>query len=129
MADSTATTVQGSGGPPDAAQTPDLREQARELGTQVLGHAQELGAQVQERAQEIGTQVRDWAQDVGGQLKEGAQEAMRQAGASASQFSTQGREAVEQLEKSLEDYIRAKPLQSLMIAAGVGVVVGWLWRK
>jgi ElaB/YqjD/DUF883 family membrane-anchored ribosome-binding protein len=129
MADSTTTTAPGSGKPQDVTQTPDLREQARELGTQVLGHAQELGAQMQERAQEIGTHVRDWAHDVGGQLKEGAQGALHQAGASASQLSSQGREAVEQLEKSLEEYIRAKPLQSLMIAAGVGIVVGWLWRK
>ena len=129
MADSTATTAPGSGKPQDVTQTPDLREQAREMGAQVLGHAQELGAQMQERAQEIGTHVRDWAHDVGGQLKEGAQGALHQAGASASQLSTQGREAVEQLEKSLEEYIRAKPLQSLAIAAGVGLVVGWLWRK
>jgi len=129
MTDKTATTERDPGKPQDTAQTPDRRQRARELGTQVHDHAQALGAQVQERAQEIGTQVRDWAQDVGGQLKEGAQEAMRQAGTSASQFSTQGREAVEQLEKSLEDYIRAKPLQSLMIAAGVGLVVGWLWKK
>jgi ElaB/YqjD/DUF883 family membrane-anchored ribosome-binding protein len=129
MADSTATTAPVSGKPQDVTQTPDLREQARELGTQVLSHAQELGAQMQERAQEIGTHVRDWAHDVGGQLKGGAQEALHQAGTSASQLSTQGREAVEQLEKSLEGYIRAKPLQSLLIAAGVGMVVGWLWRK
>jgi len=129
MTDKTATTEQDPGKPQDTAQTPDLRQRARELGTQVHDHAQALGAQVQERAQEIGTQVRDWAQDVGGQLKEGAQEAMHQAEASASQLSAQGREAVGQLEKTLEDYIRAKPLQSLMIAAGVGMVIGLLWRK
>ena len=129
MADRTATTAQEPGKPQDTAQTPDLRQQARELGTQVRDHVQELGAQVQEGAQEIGTQLRDWAQEVGGQLKEGAQEARRQAEAAASQLSAQGHEAVGQLEKTLEDYIRAKPLQSLMIAAGVGIVAGLLWRK
>jgi ElaB/YqjD/DUF883 family membrane-anchored ribosome-binding protein len=80
-------------------------------------------------AQEIGIQAHDWAQEVGGQLKEGAQEAMRQMETSTSQLSAQGQEAVGQLEKSLEGYIRAKPLQSLLIAAGVGVVLGLLWRK
>jgi ElaB/YqjD/DUF883 family membrane-anchored ribosome-binding protein len=129
MADRTATTAQEPGKPQDTTQTPDLRQQARELGTQVHDHAQELGAQVQERAQELGAQVRDWAQDVGGQLKEGAQQAMHQAETSASQLSAQGREAVGQLEKTLEDYVRAKPLQSLMIAAGVGMMVALLWRK
>ena len=129
MADRTATTAQDTGKPQDTAQTPDLQQQVRELGTQVHGHVQELGAQVQERAQELGTQVRNWTQEVGGQLKEGAQEAMRRAETSASQLSAQGREAVGQLEKTLEDYVRAKPLQSLMIAAGVGVMVAILWRK
>ena len=129
MTDRATPTAQDLGKPQDTAQTSDLLQQARELGTQVRDHVQELGAQVQERAQELGAQVRNWTQEVGGQLKEGAQEAMHQAGTSASQLSTQGREAVGQLEKTLEDYVRAKPLQSLMIAAGVGVVVALLWRK
>jgi hypothetical protein len=118
MADRTATTEQDPEKPQDTAQTPELRQQARELGTQVRDHVQELGAQ-----------VRNWTQEVSGQLKEGAQEAMRQAETSASQLSAQGRETVGQLEKTLEDYVRAKPLQSLMIAAGVGVMVALLWRK
>jgi ElaB/YqjD/DUF883 family membrane-anchored ribosome-binding protein len=129
MTDRPATTEQDPGKPQDTAQTPDLRQQARELGTQVRDHAQELGAQVQERAQEFGTQVRNWAQDVGGQLKEGAQEAMRQAETSASQLSAQGREAVGQFEKTLAASVRAKPLQSLLLAAGVGMLVAFLWRK
>jgi ElaB/YqjD/DUF883 family membrane-anchored ribosome-binding protein len=129
MADRTPATAQDIGKPQDTAQTPDLLQQARALGTQVRDQVQTLGTQVQEQAQEIGTQVRGWAQDVSGQLKEGAQEAIRQAGDSAAQFSSQGREAVGQLEKTLEDYVRAKPLQSLMIAAGVGMLVALLWRK
>jgi ElaB/YqjD/DUF883 family membrane-anchored ribosome-binding protein len=129
MADTTATTAQDQGKPQDSAQTPDLPQQARELGAQVRDHVQELGAQVPERAQELGTQVRNWTQEVGGQLKEGAQKAIRQVETSASQLSAQGREAVGQLEKTLEDYVRAKPLQSLLIAAGVGMMAALLWKK
>jgi ElaB/YqjD/DUF883 family membrane-anchored ribosome-binding protein len=54
---------------------------------------------------------------------------MQKVEASASQLSEQGHEAVGQLEKALEGYIRAKPLQSLLLAAGVGMLVGLLWRK
>src|SRR5262249_14405514 len=129
MADETATTAQDQGTPQEAAQTSALRERASELGTQVREHAQALGAQVQERAQEIGTQVRDWAHEVGDQLTAGAQEAKHQAEVSASQLAAQGREAVGQLEKSLEDYIRAKPLQSIMIAAGGGGDGGVRWVR
>ena len=129
MADRTTTTAQDQGTPHDTAQPSGLPQQARELGAQVRDHVQELGAQVHERTQELGTQVRNWTQEVGGQLKEGAQEAIRQAETSASQLSTQGREAVGQLEKTLEDYVRAKPLQSLLMAAGAGLLVALLWRK
>jgi ElaB/YqjD/DUF883 family membrane-anchored ribosome-binding protein len=129
MTDRAATTEQDTEKVPNTAQAPDLRQQVRELGTQILDHIQQLGAQVQEQTQELGAQVRSWTQDVGGQLKEGAQQAMRQAETSASQLSAQGHEAVGQLEKTVEDYIRAKPLQSLMIAAGVGLAIGLLWRK
>jgi ElaB/YqjD/DUF883 family membrane-anchored ribosome-binding protein len=129
MTDRTTTTAQDQGTPHDTAQTPDLPQQARELGAQVRDHVQELGAQVHERTQELGTQVRNWTQEVGGQLKEGAQEAIRQAETSASQLSAQGREVVGQLAKTLEDAVRAKPLQSLLMAAGAGLLVALLWRK
>jgi ElaB/YqjD/DUF883 family membrane-anchored ribosome-binding protein len=128
MADRTATTAWNPGKPQDTAQTPDL-QQARELGAQVRDHIQELGAQVHEMVQDLGPQVRNWTQEVGSQIKAGAQEAIRQTETSASQLSAQGRETVGQLEKTLEDYVRAKPLQSLLIAAGVGMMVALLWRK
>ena len=107
MADRTATTAQDKDQAQDTTQTSDPQNQAHELGTQ----------------------MRDWAHDIGGQLKEGVQEARRQVETSASQLSAQGREAVGQLEKTLEAYIRAKPLQTVIIAAGVGMVVGLLWRR
>lgn len=100
-------------------------ERAQELGRQV----REQGTHVQERAQEMGRQARDWAQETGGQLKEGAQEAMRQVGTATSQLSDLGRTAMNQLEESLEDRIRHSPLQAVLIAAGVGMLFGLLWRK
>ncbi len=118
MADRIQGTMQESGKIQDAARPPDMKEQARELGTQV-----------QERAQEVGTQARDGAQEKGTQLKKGAQDTMHQVEASASQLSNMGRTATEQLEESLEDRIRNKPLQSVLIAAGAGIFIGLLWRK
>jgi ElaB/YqjD/DUF883 family membrane-anchored ribosome-binding protein len=95
----------------------------------------------------MGAQVRDWAQEKGSQLKEGAQEAMQQAGATASQLANRGREAMQQagatasqladrgretmdqFEEGLEDRIRNKPLQSVLIAAGVGMLLGLIWKR
>jgi ElaB/YqjD/DUF883 family membrane-anchored ribosome-binding protein len=79
--------------------------------------------------QEIGAQARDLAEGLGSQIKEGAQEAMHQVSTSAVQLARQGREAGGQLEKTLEDAIREKPLQAVLIAAGIGMLVGLLLKK
>ena len=118
MADRPQGTTQEPGRMPAADRSSDTREQVRDRG-----------AQVQERAQEMGAQVRDWAQEKGSQIKEGAQEAMQQVGASASQLAEMGRTTIDQLEGSLEDRIRSKPLQSVLIAAGAGMLLGLLWKR
>jgi ElaB/YqjD/DUF883 family membrane-anchored ribosome-binding protein len=73
--------------------------------------------------------VRDWAEGVGSDIKSSAQEAMQQLGSSAAHLSEQGREVVGQLEKTLASSIRENPISSLLIAAGVGVMIGLLMRK
>jgi ElaB/YqjD/DUF883 family membrane-anchored ribosome-binding protein len=118
MADRPQGTTQEPGRTPAADRPSDIREQARDRG-----------AQVQERAQEMGAQVRDWAQEKGGQIKEGAQEAMQQVGTSVSQLADRGRETMGQLGEGLEDRIRSKPLQSVLIAAGVGMLLGLIWKR
>jgi len=118
MADRPQGTTQEPGRTPSADRSSDTREQLRDRGTQV-----------QERAQEMGAQARDWAQEKGSQIKEGTQEAMRQVGASASQLAEMGRDTMNQLEEGFEDRIRNKPLQSVLIAAGVGMLLGLLWKR
>ena len=118
MADRAQGMTQEPGRMPSADHSSDTQEQGRDRG-----------AQVQERAQEMGAQVRDWAQEKGNQIKEGAQEAMQQVGTVTSQLSDLSRTAMNQLEESLEGRIRHKPLQSVLIAAGVGMLLGLLWRK
>ncbi len=107
MADRPQGTTQEPGRPPTTDRPSDMREQNRDRG-----------AQVQERAQEMGSQV-----------KEGAQEAMQQVGASASQIAEMGRDTMNEFEEGLEDRIRSKPLQSVLIAAGVGTLLGLIWKR
>jgi ElaB/YqjD/DUF883 family membrane-anchored ribosome-binding protein len=45
------------------------------------------------------------------------------------QLAAQGRAAVGHLDKTLEDTIRQQPLPALLIAAGVGLVLGLLIKK
>lgn len=41
----------------------------------------------------------------------------------------ESRRQAEEMEKAVETYIREKPFQSLLIAAGAGVVLGLLWGR
>jgi len=100
-----------------------------EAGTQVHDKAQEASTQVRDKAQEASTQVRDKAQEVGAQVRDKAQEASRQVADTASEYYQQGRKQMEAVENTLEDGIRAKPLQSVLIAAGIGMLLGLVLKK
>jgi ElaB/YqjD/DUF883 family membrane-anchored ribosome-binding protein len=77
----------------------------------------------------MGAQVRDWAQEKGSQIKEGAQEAIQQVGKSASELAEMSRDTMNQVGEGIEDRIRTKPLQSVLVAAGVGLLLGLLWKR
>jgi len=118
MADRTPGTSQETERTQAATRQPEVREQARDVG-----------AQVQERAQEAGRAARDWAQETGNKLREGAQEGRQQMGEVASRVSELSRTAMNQFGETLEDRIRHKPLQSILVAAGIGMLVGLLWKR
>jgi ElaB/YqjD/DUF883 family membrane-anchored ribosome-binding protein len=100
-----------------------------EVGAQVRDRAQEAGAQVRDKAQEAGAQVRDKAQEAGAQVRDKAQEMVRQGEETASDYYQQGRQQMEAVANTLEDGIRAKPLQSVLIAAGIGMLLGLVLKK
>src|SRR4029450_10526657 len=106
-----------------------VRDKAQEVCAQVRDKAQEVGTQVRDKAQEVGAQVRDKAQEVGAQVRDNAQEMVRQGKESASDSYQQGRQQMEAGEHTLEDGIRAKPLQSVLIAAGIGMLLGLVLKK
>ena len=76
-------------------------------------------------APERGSQGRDTTQEVSTQITETA----RHVGETASQYYAQGRQQLEGWEQSLEEHIRAKPLQSVLLATGIGLLLGLLWKK
>jgi ElaB/YqjD/DUF883 family membrane-anchored ribosome-binding protein len=76
-------------------------------------------------AQERGSQGRGPTQEVSAQLTETA----RHVGETASQYYEQSRQQLAGLEQSLEENIRAKPLQAVLLATGIGLLLGLLWRK
>ena len=83
--------------------------------------ASDVGAaarQVGENLRDLGNQVRETATEQYGQLRE-----------QAADYYEQGRQRALEMEQSLEQYVQEKPIQALLIAAGIGVVLGWLWKR
>jgi hypothetical protein len=72
-------------------------------------------------------QVR-WAQEKGSQTK-GRKRPCNGWGHRRHSRADLGRETMGQLGEGLEDRIRNKPLQSVLIAAGVGMLLGLLWKR
>jgi ElaB/YqjD/DUF883 family membrane-anchored ribosome-binding protein len=76
-------------------------------------------------AQESGRQERDPAHEVRTQGSETA----RQVAQTASASYEQGRAQLEQAGQSLEESIRERPLESVLIAAGIGLFLAFLWKR
>jgi ElaB/YqjD/DUF883 family membrane-anchored ribosome-binding protein len=74
--------------------------------------------QVSQNIREMGSQVRDAASDKYNQLRD-----------QASQYYEEGRQRAAEWERSLEEYVQEKPIQSLLIAAGVGMLLGMFWKR
>ena len=55
---------------------------------------------------------------MGSQVRDAATEQYQNLCDTASEYYEQGRQAVQEWEQSLEDYVQEKPIQSLLIAAG-----------
>ena len=105
---------------PDKPQT--LGTQMQSVGTQVKETMQAAGTQVKETAQNVGTQIKETVQNVGTQVRE----TMQTAG---TQVYEQGRESLQDLNRTIEGQIRERPLQALLVAGGIGVLLGLLWRR
>jgi ElaB/YqjD/DUF883 family membrane-anchored ribosome-binding protein len=99
-----------------------LGAQMQHIGTQVKETMQVAGTQVKETAQDMGTYVRETVQDMGTQAKETMQ-------AAGTQVYEQGRESLQGLNRTLEGQIRQRPLQALLVAGGIGVLLGFLWQR
>jgi len=78
-----------------------------------------------DKAAEVGQNLRD----LGGQVRDQAREKYEQFSGQAREYYDQGREMAQQWEQSLESYVQEKPIQSLLIAAGVGMLLGILWKR
>ena len=88
---------------PEHTATDDLKSKAVEVGENL----REMGSQVGDVAREQFHRVRDRAAEV----------------------VESGRKRAREFEEGLEGYVQDRPLKSLLIAAGVGLLIGLWWRR
>jgi ElaB/YqjD/DUF883 family membrane-anchored ribosome-binding protein len=80
-----------------------------------------LGAQakvVSNDLKELGGIVRDTAHETLGQVRE-----------NSSEYYRQGRDKVHGVASTFEQYVRERPVKSLLVAAGIGVLFGRFWMR
>lgn len=81
--------------------------------------------QLKEKASEIGQNLRE----MGGQARHVARDQYDHLRERASDYIEQGRQKAREWEQGMEHYIQERPVKSLLVAVGIGVLAGLLWRR
>ena len=82
-----------------------------------------------EGLREKGEQLRSAAKEQVEHLRENAEEYYEQGRQMAGEYYDQGRQKAMEWSEEVENYVREQPMKSVLIAAGVGLVLGFLWRR
>jgi ElaB/YqjD/DUF883 family membrane-anchored ribosome-binding protein len=78
---------------------------------------------------EKGAAIRDDLRDLGRLTRDTAQEKLEEAREAAGQYLEEGRKRAGEIEDQIEKYVREKPLQAVLMAAGAGMLLGFLLRR
>jgi ElaB/YqjD/DUF883 family membrane-anchored ribosome-binding protein len=93
--------------------------------TNTPSHAGSATDELKEKAVQVGKDVLE----MGGAVRDVAHEQFDHMRDRASGYVKQGREKIGEWEDGLESYIQDKPIRSLLLAAGAGLLLGLLWRR
>ncbi len=91
---------------------------------------------IKDKDQDVSAQLKakleDVKQDLGDMAKivsNASAGAVSDAGQAAREAVASGRDRARSLENSFEDEIRDHPLRSVLVAGGIGILAGMLWRR
>jgi ElaB/YqjD/DUF883 family membrane-anchored ribosome-binding protein len=85
-------------------------------------------ASIEELRQQVKA-VKDDLKDLGRTVKGVAQEKLGDAKQKTTEYYEHGKKKASELEDQVEGYIRQKPLKSVLIAAGAGLLVGFFLTR
>jgi len=95
-------------------------------GNSTSASAQRHTEELRDDLRETASDVRRGVQEIGSKARQVAEEQLENIRETAAEYVEQGRTKALELEGSLESKIRDEPMKSLLIAAGVGFVAGFL---
>jgi ElaB/YqjD/DUF883 family membrane-anchored ribosome-binding protein len=101
-----------------AGQVKDAVKKSHEKVAEAAAHTSAKVAEISVKVKDAGGRAVDTVRDQYGHLEQHAKEAYGRA-----------RQKGQDLEHDLESYVQRQPLISLLIAAGVGVMLGLLWKR
>ena len=91
------------------------------------GNAPQQGMtdQLKDKASDVANSLRD----MGSQVRDVASQQYQSAVDTAQEYYQEGRDKAMEWQGQVEDYVREQPVKALAIAAGIGVVLGILWKR
>ena len=85
--------------------------------------------QPQDNLRDALTATRGNIADVGHLAKEAVVDKFHEIQDKASEKFGEGKVKLQEYEESIARLVREAPMKSVLIAAGVGLVLGWMWRR
>jgi ElaB/YqjD/DUF883 family membrane-anchored ribosome-binding protein len=83
-------------------------------------------------SERLGKQAKEVTEDLqkmGGTVRDAAQEKLGKMGEKASEFCAQGRDKVHGVTCACEQFLRERPVMSVLVAAGIGWLLGRFWKR
>lgn len=94
-----------------------------------MEHNDNMTPKVGDQLRQQAATVREDLRELGRLTKEAAQEKLGVATETVGEYLDQGRRKAGEMEEKLETYVRAKPMKSVLIAAGVGMLCGFFLSR
>jgi ElaB/YqjD/DUF883 family membrane-anchored ribosome-binding protein len=82
-----------------------------------------------ERLGKQAKEVTEDVQEMGGTVRDTVQEKLGQLGEKAAEYYEHGQEKVHGVACACEQFVRQKPLRSVLIVAGIGWLLGRFWKR
>ena len=74
-------------------------------------------------------EVKKDLEEMGGTVRDAAQEKLGEVGEKAAEYYEQGRDKVHGIACACEQFLGERPLRSVLIAAGIGWLLGRFWKR